>query len=55
MFTLILSNLWNKVHHKEILYDMGGCFSMSVKDIPGPRKECRGVKRGPAVPIADMR
>ena len=32
-----------------------GFFSMSVKDIPGPRKECSGVKRGPAVPIADMR
>ena len=54
----ILSNLWNKVYRKEILYDMrdlGWSLSMFGKDLPELRKEYRGIKKGPTVPIADMR
>ena len=54
----ILSNLWNKVYRKEILYDMrdlGWSLSMFGKDLPELKKEYRGIKKGPTVPIADMR
>jgi len=54
----ILSNLWNEVYQKEILCDMGdlGCsLGMFVKDLPRLRKEYRGVRKGPTVPIADMK
>ena len=54
----ILSKLCNEVFLKEILYDVGdlGCsLSMFLKDIPGLRKEYREIRRGPTVPIADMR
>ena len=54
----ILTNLWNEVYQNEILYDVGdlGCsLSIFVKDLPGLRKEYREIRRGPTVPIADMR
>lgn len=54
----ILSNLWNEVYLKEISYDMEdlGCsLSMYVKDLPGLRKEYREIRKGPTVPIADIR
>lgn len=54
----ILSNLWNEVYQKEILYDLedlGSSLSMFMKDLPRLREEYRGIRRGPTVPIADMR
>lgn len=35
--------------------DLGCSLSMFVKDLPGLRKEYRKIRRGPTVPIADMR
>jgi hypothetical protein len=35
--------------------DLGCSLNMFVKDLIGLRKEYRGIRRGPTVPIADMR
>lgn len=54
----ILSNLWNLTYNTEIVHDvedMGLALSSFVKDLPMLRKECRGIRRGPAIPIADMK
>jgi len=34
---------------------LGCSLSMFVKDLPELRKEYRGIRRGPTLPIADMR
>ena len=54
----ILSNLWNETYQKEILFDIediGRSLSPFVKDLPRLRKEYREIRRGPAIPIADMK
>jgi len=54
----ILSNLWTETYQKEILLDiedLGRSMSPFVKDIPRLRKEYREIRRGPAIPIADVK
>jgi len=54
----ILSNLWNETYLKEILLDiedLGRSLSPFVKDLPIFRKEYHEIRRGLAIPIADMK
>ena len=54
----ILSNLWNETYQKEILLDiedLGCSLSPFVKDIPRLRKEYHEIRRGPTIPIADVK
>lgn len=54
----ILSNLWNETYQKEILLDiedLGRSLSPFVKDLPRLQKEYHEIRRGPAIPIADMK
>ena len=54
----ILSNLWNNTYSKEILGGVGNLglsFGSFGNDLPVLRKEYREIRRGPAIPIADMK
>ena len=54
----ILSNLWTETYQKKILLDiedLGRSMSPFVKDIPRLRKEYREIRRGPAIPISDVK
>lgn len=54
----ILSNLWNETYQKEILLDiedLGRSLSPFVKDLPRLQKEYHEIRRGPDIPIADMK
>jgi len=51
-------SLHNETYLKYILFDtedLGRSLSPFVKDLPGLRKEYREIRRGPAVPIVDVK